>query len=73
MSYNDARFWHPLLHPNDMKRREPIRNVRGDGCHVYDERGRQLVDGVAGLCNVNVGHNRAEVKEAIVRQLDEHE
>lgn len=73
MSYNDSRFWHPMLHPNDMKRREPIRIVRGDGCHVYDERGRQLVDGVAGLWNVNVGHNRAEVKEAIVRQLDELE
>ncbi len=66
-------FWHPMLHPNEMKRRTPIRIVRGDGCHVYDDAGRRLVDGVAGLWNVNVGHNRKEVKAAIVAQLEELE
>ncbi|WP_293764710.1 aspartate aminotransferase family protein [uncultured Aquitalea sp.] len=73
MSYDNARFWHPMLHPNEMQRREPIRIVRGDGCHVFDDSGRKLVDGVAGLWNVNVGHNRPEVKQAIVKQLDELE
>ena len=73
MSYDHARFWHPMLHPNDMKQREPIRIVRGDGCYVYDDKGRQLVDGVAGLWNVNVGHNRSEIKQAIMSQLDELE
>jgi len=73
MSYNEAKFWHPMLHPNEMKRRKPIRIVRGDGCYVFDETGKPLVDGVAGLWNVNVGHNRQEVKDAIVRQLDELE
>lgn len=71
MSYNEAKFWHPMLHPNEMKQRKSIRIVRGDGCYVFDEQGRKLVDGVAGLWNVNVGHNRQEVKDAIVRQLDE--
>ncbi|TKC88687.1 aspartate aminotransferase family protein [Trinickia terrae] len=73
MSYREARFWHPMLHPNEMKTREPIRIVRGEGCYVFDDHGRKLVDGVAGLWNVNVGHNRKEVKDAIVRQLDELE
>uniref|UniRef100_UPI00059478D3 aminotransferase class III-fold pyridoxal phosphate-dependent enzyme n=1 Tax=Chromobacterium haemolyticum TaxID=394935 RepID=UPI00059478D3 len=73
MSYDTARFWHPMLHPNAMKERSPIRIVRGDGCHVFDDQGRKLVDGVAGLWNVNVGHNRAEIKQAIARQLDELE
>jgi putrescine---pyruvate transaminase len=68
-----AHFWHPMLHPNEMNVREPIRIVRGDGCFVYDSEGRRLVDGVAGLWNVNVGHNRPEVKAAIVAQLDELE
>lgn len=68
-----SHFWHPMLHPNEMKQREPIRIVRGDGCYVYDDQGRQLVDGVAGLWNVNVGHNRKEVKAAITAQLDELE
>lgn len=73
MSYDKSRFWHPMLHPNEMKQREPIRIVRGDGCHVFDDQGRKLVDGVAGLWNVNVGHNRPEIKQAIVSQLDELE
>jgi adenosylmethionine-8-amino-7-oxononanoate aminotransferase len=66
-------FWHPMLHPNEMARRAPIRIVRGDGCYVYDDADHRLVDGVAGLWNVNVGHNRAEVKAAIMAQLDELE
>lgn len=73
MSYDKSRFWHPMLHPNEMKQRQPIRIVRGDGCHVFDDQGRKLVDGVAGLWNVNVGHNRPEIKQAIVEQLDELE
>jgi len=62
-----------MLHPNEMSQRQPIRIVRGDGCYVYDDSGAKLVDGVAGLWNVNVGHNRPEVKAAIVAQLDELE
>ncbi|MBN3006557.1 aspartate aminotransferase family protein [Chromobacterium alkanivorans] len=73
MSYDKARFWHPMLHPNAMKERQPIRIVRGEGCHVFDDQGGKLVDGVAGLWNVNVGHNRPEIKQAITRQLDELE
>jgi len=68
-----THFWHPMLHPNEMAHRAPIRIVRGDGCHVFDDSGQRLIDGVAGLWNVNVGHNRAEVKAAIVAQLDELE
>lgn len=69
----ESYFWHPMLHPGEMRRRKPIRIVRGDGCHVIDEGGHRLVDGVAGLWNVNVGHNRREVKAAIVAQLEELE
>lgn len=71
MSYSDARYWHPMMHPNVMRTRDPIRIVRGDGCYVFDDAGNKLVDGVAGLWNVNVGHNRPEVKAAITQQLDE--
>jgi putrescine---pyruvate transaminase len=67
------QFWHPMLHPNEMKVREPIRIVRGDGCHLFDDAGNRLVDGIAGLWNVNVGHGRPEVKRAIAAQMDELE
>jgi len=62
-----------MLHPNEMTQRAPIRIVRGDGCYVFDDSGQRLVDGVAGLWNVNVGHNRPELKAAITSQLDELE
>jgi putrescine---pyruvate transaminase len=68
-----SHFWHPMLHPNEMTRRAPIRIVRGAGCYVFDDSGNRLVDGVAGLWNVNVGHNRPEMKAAIMAQLDELE
>lgn len=70
---NEARFWHPMMHPAAMQGRKPLRIVRGDGCYVFDEHGNRFIDGVGGLWNVNVGHNRAEVKRAIVEQLDQLE
>lgn len=73
MSYQESRFWHPMMHPADMKARTPLRIVRGDGCHVFDDENHKFVDAVAGLWNVNVGHNRPEVKAAIIAQLNELE
>ena len=66
-------FWHPMVHPNVVKQREPIHIVSGDGVFVKDDHGATLLDAVAGLWCVNVGHNRAEVKDAIKKQLDELE
>ncbi len=66
-------FWHPMLHPNEMKQREPIHIVSGDGVYIKDDKGQELLDGVAGLWCVNVGHNRPEMKQAIMKQLDELE
>jgi putrescine---pyruvate transaminase len=66
-------FWHPMAHPREIAQHEPMRIVRGDGCFIFDDQGNKLVDGVAGLWNVNVGHNRPEMKAAIVAQLEELE
>ena len=38
--------------------------VRGDGCHVFDSRGRRYLDGLSALYCVNVGHGRAELADA---------
>ena len=70
--YSNA-FWHPMIHPNEVKVREPIHICSGDGMYIKDDRGKTLLDGVAGLWCVNVGHNRREIKDAIMRQLDELE
>jgi putrescine aminotransferase len=65
------RFLHPMAHPNDWVGKEPLRIVKGDGLFVWDDKGRKMLDGFAGLWCVNVGDNRPEVKAAINKQMDE--
>lgn len=36
MGRNDSAFRHPMQHTTEMQQRQPIRIVRGDGCHVFD-------------------------------------
>jgi len=71
MSYNKSKIWHPRQHPNSVIDCPPIRIVRGEGCYVTDDQGSKYLDGVAGLFNVYVGHDRKEIKDAIAKQLDE--
>ncbi|MEK7770502.1 MAG: hypothetical protein AAB335_05420 [candidate division NC10 bacterium] len=47
---------HPLHHPSDHL--EPMIYVRGRGAVLTDIQGREYIDGLAGLWNVNVGHGR---------------
>jgi adenosylmethionine-8-amino-7-oxononanoate aminotransferase len=60
---------HPLHHPVDNA--EPMIYVRGRGATVTDIQGRDYLDGLSGLWNVNVGHGRAELAEAAAAQIRE--
>ncbi|WP_380173542.1 aspartate aminotransferase family protein [Kineococcus sp. DHX-1] len=42
--------------------------VRGEGARIWDSRGREYIDGLAGLFTVQVGHGRTELAEAAARQ-----
>src|SRR5579859_4655732 len=56
----------------DLAERDGLRVlVRGKGCNLWDARGRQYLDSLAGLYVVNVGHGRAEIGEAMARQAGE--
>jgi adenosylmethionine-8-amino-7-oxononanoate aminotransferase len=44
--------------------------ARGQGCHVWDVTGHQLLDGLSGLFTVQVGHGRAEIAEAARNQAE---
>ena len=46
-----------------------VRMVRGEGALVFDEDGRRYVDAMASLWYCNVGHARAEVVDAVARQM----
>lgn len=45
--------------------------VRGDGHRIYDDRGKEYVDGLAGLFVVAAGHGRESLAEAAARQAKE--
>src|SRR5919109_1792894 len=60
---------HPLHHPIDNA--EPVIYVRGRGAMIEDIGGHQMIDGLSGLWNVNVGHGRAELAEAAAAQMKE--
>ena len=62
------RFWHPMG-PAGID--ETLIITRSDGNYVEDADGNRMLDGIAGLWNVNIGHNRAAVKQAIHEQMDE--
>src|SRR5579872_1736795 len=59
-----------LIHPlHDHS--EPVIYVRGCGSTVYDINGREYIDGLSGLWNINVGHGRTALAEAAAEQMKE--
>jgi putrescine aminotransferase len=60
---------HPLTDHSILPQAGPLVIVRGEGCELETEDGRRLIDGMAGLWTVNLGHGRQELIEAAVDQL----
>ncbi|MFK7801556.1 MAG: aminotransferase class III-fold pyridoxal phosphate-dependent enzyme [Anaerolineae bacterium] len=69
--HNAKHMIHPMAHQASLKEGNMPKIISsGDGVMITDVDGNQMVDGVGGLWNVNVGYNRPEIKQAIVDQLD---
>ena len=49
----------------------PIHVERAKGVHLYDYSGKSYIDFSSQLMNVNIGHGRIEVKEAVMKQMDQ--
>jgi adenosylmethionine-8-amino-7-oxononanoate aminotransferase len=58
---------HPLHHPVDNA--NTVIYVRGSGVTIQDIDGREYIDGLSGLWNVNVGHGRTELTDAAAEQM----
>jgi putrescine aminotransferase len=58
---------HPLHHPDD--HREPLVVTEGRGAMLHLADGREIIDGLAGLWNVNIGHGRKELADAASTQM----
>jgi adenosylmethionine-8-amino-7-oxononanoate aminotransferase len=46
-----------------------IRLVRGEGARLWDEDGREYIDGIASLWYCTVGHGRREIADAVAAQI----
>jgi putrescine---pyruvate transaminase len=64
-----AHLIHPLTDHSQLPDAGPLVVARGDGCELITEDGQRLIDGMAGLWTVNLGHGREDLIAAAQRQL----
>ena len=64
-----AHYLHPFTDHGALRERGVRVMVRGDGIHVWDSDGNQIIDGMSGLWCVNVGYGRATIADAVARQM----
>jgi adenosylmethionine-8-amino-7-oxononanoate aminotransferase len=60
------RFLHPFARP---AKDDFVSIVRGEGATVFDADGNSYVDAMASLWYCNIGHGRADMAEAVARQI----
>ena len=63
-----AHLVHPLHNPADQA--NPFVWVKGEGAVLHTADGRQFLDGLSCLWNVNVGHGRKELARAAAAQME---
>ncbi len=63
-------FWMPFT-ANRQFKRAPRMLAKSSGMFYWDDKGRQILDGVAGLWCVNAGHGRQKIVQAIQDQAAE--
>lgn len=68
--HNARSLWHPMTHPADSLANPPTIVTSAQGVRITDLDGHEVVDGVGGLWNVNLGFSCDPVKQAIAAQLD---
>src|SRR5438128_8107518 len=49
---------------------EPLALVKGEGVHVWDDKGDKYLDCFGGVLTVSVGHANPKVNEAIINQVN---
>ncbi|MGF1529113.1 MAG: aspartate aminotransferase family protein [Candidatus Competibacterales bacterium] len=66
----DARHYlHPFTDHKTLRAKGSRIITKAEGVYLWDSDGHQILDGMAGLWNVNVGYGREELVEAAAAQL----
>src|SRR5215218_2865270 len=63
-----TRFWHPFADMGAVSQHELVIE-RGEGVWVWDADDKRYLDGTSSLWYANIGHGRAEVADAVSRQM----
>ncbi len=63
----DQKQLHPLQHPS--RHTNPLVIERADGVYLYTTDGRKILDGMAGLWNVNIGYGNTELPDVAHDQM----
>ncbi|WP_298224987.1 aspartate aminotransferase family protein [Acidocella sp.] len=71
-SSNEPLFhqWMPFT-ANRQFQEQPRLIARAEGVYYYNTRGEKLLDGSSGLYCIPLGHGRREIREAVVKQMEE--
>jgi putrescine---pyruvate transaminase len=67
LATDQAHLMHPLHHPSAYAGTRVW--VKGQGARITDATGREYLDGLSGLWNVNIGHGRRELADAAHAQM----
>ncbi len=59
---------HPFTDLKSLASSGPLVIERGQGTRLWDSKGKEYIDGLAGLWCVNIGYGRSEIAEAISQQ-----
>lgn len=70
-SLDQKHHLHPFTNHNDMYTQGTHVMRSAKGVYVTDDRGKELLDGLAGLWCVNVGYGRQEIISAVQKQMNE--
>ena len=66
-----AHLIHPVTELRKHEETGPTIVTGGDGIRIHTSDGQSLIDGCSGLWNVNVGHGRTEIADAVTKQMND--
>ena len=64
-----ASVFHPMAQIATLNEQGPLMIVRGEGIYVWDEDGKQYIDGLAGLWCTSLGYGNEELAQAAYEQI----
>lgn len=67
----DKRYiWHPFTQMQDWIKETPVIIEKGEGNYLIDTHGKKYIDGVSSLWTTIHGHQKKEINEAIINQIN---